>query len=377
MKRHLIATLVFGLVLSGAPVFAADMLNIRAKDEARQDYMQGAEMKAAAEKEPAEKAEMDRVARRPRPVPHVSEPPPNAGSFAKEIDNPDWLNAEIARLNRVRNAARSSGVNPVATDKQIAEREAKLASITSGEYVPLGTDGKPITWYKQQAENYAINQESLKSMQKQDLVRENLTKTFDQIGDVFKTFESGAGAELKASFISFARSAGLGFKNTATANPEAVQELASAEGSLNALFNQLKELAPMSPDAFFHPMPEASLQPKTNRDLLSSMKGTNAYVMKFNKDYQDAVVKDKNLNKNLYSSWWIKQPENDAGKITKEFYATTPVRGELTRNTDWSRLTKGHQYVLDQSIDKTVKDPTAYVFDGLRNGNPIFSKVKE
>jgi hypothetical protein len=352
--------------------------NIRAKDLAREDYRQGAEMKAAAEKEAAEKAEMDRVARRPQPVPYVSEPPPSAGSFAKEIDNPDWLNTEIARLNRVRNAARSSGVNPEATDKQIAEREAKLASITSGDYVPLGTDGKPITWYKQQAENYAINQKTLESMQAQDVPFGGFVKSLDKISDVFKTFEPGAGADAKAAAVSFARSIGFDPKDTATANPTAVAEI--MKYSTNALFDQMKQAVVGTPllaevERLSKTVPESSLQPKANREILSNMKGTAAYIMKFNKDYQDAVVKDKNLNKNLYSSWWMKQPENDAVKITKEFYATTPVRGELTRNTDWSGLTKGHQYVLDENLDKKVKKPTVYVFTGFEGKNPLFDKV--
>jgi hypothetical protein len=352
--------------------------NIRAKDEAREDYRQGAEMKAAAEKETAEKAEMDRVARLPQPVPYVSEPPPNAGSFAKEIDNPDWLNTEITRLNRVRNFTTRNQADTTAVDKQIAEREAKLASITSGEYVPLGTDGKPITWYKQQAENYAINQESLKSMPKQNVAFGNLNKSLEKISDVFKTFEPGGGADAKAAAISFLRSIGFDPKNMATANPAAVAEI--NKYSTNAMFDVLKQAVEGTAldsvvQSIKETVPESSLQPKANREVLSSMKGTAAYIMKFNQDYQDAVVKDKNLNKSLYSSWWMKQPENDAYEITKRFYATTPVRGELTRNTDWSSLTKGHQYVLDENLDKKVKKPTVYVFTGFEGKNPLFDKV--
>lgn len=90
------------------------------------------------------------------------------------------------------------------------------------------------------------------------------------------------------------------------------------------------------------------LQPKTNRNIIGSVKGLMDAEDKFFDDYNAwRAGEGKYATMAQYNAWksaWRKNPENNIEKFIENGRANTPVRGDFSSNE--KDLKSGYKYVI-------------------------------
>jgi hypothetical protein len=163
--------------------------------------------------------------------------------------------------------------------------------------------------------------EKLKEQYKEDAqiptqmtAREKSRERLERIGEILKTYKTGAFSEQKADFQKMLRSAGFDVKDTDMMNAAAFEQF--TKNAVAQVFDDVKAMGGRilvsEIEGLTKANPNARMTPEANRQLIARAMGAIDWADKYDQDY----VKWRNTGNNVYKDKslftidWMKQSEN-------------------------------------------------------------------
>lgn len=240
-----------------------------------------------------------------------------------EVTNPDGSKSKVP-LSQV---ARPGGARPA---PQLAPAPSAAGPSGGGATIPAASPGGPGLQVAPSASaNTALEIAGMEAKKVPDAIMslEQQDQRMEAINKVMQTFESGAGAEIKADAVAAARAIGLKVPDMDTANPTALQEF--RKNSIGEVFDKLKEFGGQVKVAEITGLgkvvTDPELQPGANAAISAQVRGVidwrKAMLTDYTKAYESGQITKPGT---WYSEWTQAHP---LGEYVANRLAATPVAG--------------------------------------------------